>query len=541
MKPFVLSLCAAQALAGAALTSPAGAQAPDRKPQAGTAPSRQTAQAGQAVRSAVGGVLISPLLHRLVVKPGAREALAFRIENPGRVPHLAEVAIRPFTSEAWTYRTQFDRPHPRDAASWFEQKSQQLLLEPGQKLEFSTAFRCPKDADGPYWCMLQFTPRPQGSSTKSLVVYEIPIVLVAGKNPRPRLEVSTPLVEHAGAQRRGTVSIKVPVANPSDGFAVLGGSGTLVDASTGRTVQALTVEDRNLMPRTSRHLAFLVPSLPDGRYRVSFRVASGMRSLQPVTTEFAMRGGDVQSKAQAVTVSQSRLVLEPSSVSAAIPRGGSRTTAIRISNPTAQPIPVSLEVFGIQQAPNGAIGIGGPALPQGLAAAIEGPTGPLQPGESRTVRLRMTVPKEAQGDLWFALAATEAGPKPSLAETVTFSITVPATEQPAVALADPVVVKDGRTNVAIKYSVRNTGNVALRPLPSAVVLEDGVRLAERLAPSVIGDGGILPGASLSASVMLPPGLKPGSHIVEISCQYGDQDYARLRVPITVAAPPARKK
>lgn len=511
------------------------AAAPQSQPPAPRAPQAQP-------RSAVGGVLISPLLHRAMVRPGSPDKVVFKVENPGLTPHTASISLRPFVPESWTYRTLFDKPHGQDASLWFEQRTLQVRLEPGQKREVVLPLRVPREAAGPHWCMMQFTPRPEGSLTKSLVVYEIPIVLVAGKNPRARLEVSSPVIQPAvEGQKRGALYVKIPVANDSDGFTILGGTGALVDAGSGRTVQDLIVEDRNLMPRSQRHLAFLVPTLPDGRYRVSFRVASGARSLQPVAATFAVRQGAVEREGAPVAVRQSRLVMEPASVNVSVPRGGTRTVTVRVTNPTSQPTPVSIQVFGLEQGPTGAIGIGGTALPQGLAAQLEGSTTPLAPGESRTLRLKMTVPRTASGDLWFALAATEAGPRASLAETITFTVTVPSTERAEVALTQAQVIKDGPRSVAVKFRVENKGNVALRPLPSAAVLEEGVRLADRLEVPLVGDGGLLPGAAVRASVMLPPKLKPGSHIVEISYQYGPSDFARLRVPIQVGAPAPRKQ
>jgi len=41
--------------------------------------------------------------------------------------------------------------------------------------------------------------------------------------------------------------------------------------------------------------------------------------------------------------------------------------------------------------------------------------------------------------------------------------------------------------------------------------------------------------------MLPPDLKPGEYIVEISYQYGEELFATLRVPIKVELPQPKEK
>ena len=57
----------------------------------------------------------------------------------------------------------------------------------------------------------------------------------------------------------------------------------------------------------------------------------------------------------------------------------------------------------------------------------------------------------------------------------------------------------------------------------------------RLAVPEVGDGGILPGKTIANSVMLPAGLKAGEYVVEIAYQFGEQNFGRIRVPVSVPA------
>jgi len=505
-----------------------------------------TAKQGQAAaqdptRSAIGGVLVSPLIQRLSSSAGRKAEVVFIAENPGQITEVAEANILPFTVEDWTYRTMYGAEHAQDCSSWFKSKTNTVTITPGQRQEIRLQVEIPRGTLGPYWCMLKFTPRPNGSLTKSLVVYEIPIVFIIGKNPKPVIKVGSPLMRRVDPKSRvPAMTAVLPLTNDSDGFSVLGASGTLRNADTNRVVADFSVEDRNFMPHSKRELAFVIPNVADGRYKLDFKTVLGIRSLPIVTSELVVTKGLPKLASEVALLETTPITLEPSSLNLAIPAGGQRTSMVKITNNSNREISLDMKPVSIEQGANGSIGIGDSGLPYGLSVEISGEISHIQPGQSATARVRMVVPREAKGDLWFGLSVREAQNGNSLADAVFGTISVPKTEQPNLEVVEPLTVKDGSKTIAIKYKVSNTGNVALRPEANASVLADGVRLVARLAVPEVGDGGILPGKTISNSVMMPAGLKPGDYVVEIAYQFGEQNYGRIRVPVKVVAAKGKK-
>jgi|GEM_PF-1086872 len=502
---------------------------------------KNTAKQGQAAaqdpaRSAIGGILVSPLIQRLSSTAGRKAEVVFIAENPGQNTEIAEANIQPFTVEDWTYRTIYGTDHPHDCSNWFKSKTNTVTITPGQRQEVRLQVEIPRGTEGPYWCMLKFTPRPNGSLTKSLVVYEIPIVFIVGKNPKPVVKVGSPLMRRVDPKSRSTtMSAILPLTNDSDGFSVIGASGTLRRADTNRVVADFSVEDRNFMPHSKRELNFVIPNVADGRYKLDFKTFLGIRSLPLVSSDVVITKGVPKLASEVAQLETTPITMEPSSLNLAIPAGGQRTSVVKITNNSNHEISLDMKPVSIEQGTNGSIGIGDGGLPFGLNVEISGEISRIQPGQSATARVRMMVPKEAKGDLWFGLSVKEAQNGSSLADAVFATVSVPKTEQPNLEVIEPTPVKDGSRTIAIKYKVTNSGNVALRPEANATVLADGVRLVARLAVPEVGDGGILPGKTIANSVMLPAGLKAGEYVVEIAYQFGEQNFGRIRVPVSVPA------
>ncbi len=304
---------------------------------------------------------------------------------------------------------------------------------------------------------------------------------------------------------------------------------------SGRVINDFRLDDRNLMPLTKRNISFLVPALPDGQYRVQFRPIVGTRTLESVTADYMVAKGEAKLVTEAASLEQSPISIEPSSLNVAIPKGGNRSFNIKVTNNGSKPIPISISAAGLDQNLVGAIGVSESKAPLGMTVEIDNESDPIEPGETRTVHISLGVPESAEGDIWFALVAKETGNSKALVESSLCSISVPLTQKPDMVIENPQVIKDGARTIAVKFQVRNSGNTALRPEPSAAVLESGVKLLERVGVDVVGDGGILPGKMIENTIMIPQKLKPGNHVLEIDYQYGPTNTAKLRVPITIPA------
>lgn len=492
----------------------------------------------QDAASAIGGVLISPLLQRVQSRPAQAGFVTFALENPNQTVQFADLEIRAFTVEPDTYRTVYVDKHDRDCSAWFSGSNQQVTLAPGARQEVKLPYKVPGGANGVYWAMIRFSPRPSGSTTKSQVVYEIPVVVVVGRNARPVVEVGTPVIEDFPGQPVGnTVMVAVPIENNGDGFVPVGVAGTVKNLANGRTVADLHVEDRNLLPRTKRHLGFALPKLADGRYQVTMKVSLANRTLPAVTAQYVVTRGKFQLASAAAKVTQSPLVLEPASVTMAIPPGAQRRATFRITNNGKTPLTIGVKTMEIDQSPTGALEPVEPKGENGLEIGIAAETNRIEPGQTLVAQVEVQAPKTANGDMWFALQVVDATKPDSIAETLFGTVSIPGTAKPEVAVEDASLVKDGDRVVAVNFKVRNTGNTAIRPLGSASLLMDGVRLIDRLAVPVVGDGGLLPGKFVTNTVMMPAAPDPGSYVVELAYQYSDKGIAKLRVPVTVAGKP----
>lgn len=495
----------------------------------------------------IGGLLISPLLQRVVVKPGQNADVKFVVDNPRATTEGAQFELSSFGLEDWSYKTLYGAENPRDCTEWFESKSSPVDVPAGQRQEVRLKFAVPRGAAGAYWCMLKVTPHPDGSTTKSTVSYEIPLVLIAGKNPKPSLKITSPTLTKVPGAKSGFLA-SLPIESIGEGFTTIGAIGSLRSMPSGRVLNDFKLDDRNLMPETKRNLSFLVPTLPDGQYRVDFRAIEGTRTLQTVTANFVVEKGEPKSVSTGDALEQTPVTLEPSAINLAIPRGGNRSFNIKVTNNGTKPIVIALNAAGLEQTVSGAIGISETQSPIGMTVDVDNDTEPLEAGETRTVHINLAVPESAEGDIWFALVAKEPGNNKSLVESSLCSISVPLTQKPNLVIENAVVIKDRGKSIAIKYQVRNSGNIALRPEPTAAVLEAGIRLLDRIGVEVVGDGGILPGKIIENTIMIPAKLKAGNHVVEIDYQYGPNAFAKARVPITVlgattapAKTPAAKK
>jgi len=497
-------------------------------------PSAFAQQKAPTAQTEIGGLLISPLLQRVAVKPGQSTDVVFVADNPRQTREAADFELVSFTLEDWTYRTSFGAENPRDCAVWFAQKTQAIQVEPGQRKEIRLKFDVPRGAEGAYWCMLRITPHPDGSTTKSVVTYEIPLVLMAGKNLKPSLKVSTPTLSRVPGAKGGFLAT-LPIESTGEGFTTIGAIGTLRSMPSGRVINDFRLDDRNLMPLTKRNLSFLVPTLIDGQYRMQFRPMVGTRSMESVTADYIVQKGEAKLVTEAASMEQTPITIEPSSINIAIPKGGNRSINIKVTNNGPKPIPLALSVAALEQNLVGAIGISETKAPIGMDVEIDNDPEPIEPGETRSVHISLSVPDTAAGDLWFALVAKDTSNTKALVESSYCSISVPTTQKPELQVENPNVIKDRGRSIAVKFQIRNSGNTALRPDPTAAVLENGVRLLERIAVDQVGDGGILPGKTIENTVMIPQKLKPGNHILEIDYQYGTNLTAKLRIPITVPA------
>jgi hypothetical protein len=499
------------------------------------------AQGTTNVKPDIGGILITPTKFRVDVRSGQRGFLEFRLENPSRERAIARMDIVSYLPADWTYDLQENAVNPRDASQWFAERNFAVELVPGQKKSVKLKYAVPRGLTGTYWCMLRFMPRPVSSTTPRKIVLEMPIIFMLGGRERPVVKVSSPIVTKIfGKSPKSPLLVNLPMTNEGLGLAVVGATGEIKNMTTGRVLSNFVITDRNLLPLSKRYIAFRLPELPDGQYRITMRAELGNRRLPPVSTDYVVIANEAKPITEATIMELPPVFIDPSAINLAAPAGSARSQAVRVVNTSDREIVLDIAPRALEQAATGGIGLGGESLPPGLFADVIPRSLTLRPKAMGITRLTLKSEKTAQGELWFGLAITERNNANAFSDTIESCLSIAGTTRPNLEIVNGTIEKINGRPINVGFTVRNIGNQALLPEPSAVVLEEGVRLAARLEVPVTGTGGILPGVELPNSVMLPIDLKPGEYVVEISYKFGESEdaVARLRMPITVAAPPA---
>lgn len=487
---------------------------------------------------AVGGLLVSPTIYREYIPSGPRTGtLRMKVENPMNAlaqRTIGELDILSFMPEPGTYKSNLRVNHPRDCSTWFERRSENVELDPGGRTELVLRYSVPRDAEGVYWAMIQFRPRPVAATQGAQVIYEIPIIFQVRRPARPVIEFTSPqLIPFTGMPGRYGASIRMN--NIGTSFTPVGMVATLRSTDNNRVVAEASIEDRNLLPGTMRDLAVAFNDVPDGRYRLTVRVDQGARRVAPMSSEYVIQGGRVQLASEVTTKRQIPLLIDTRQRQMPdTSPGGVRVQTLTITNQSDRPMSLSIRARNVDQSPTGSIGIGEGDPPRGIEINVRPETVTVAPGRPTVVAVTLRLDREATGQYWYGIEVIDRSDAQGLSESIIGMVPVTNRQTPSMQVVEPEVVTDSNGRpVAVKFVAVNDGNMALQPRPIAAVLEGGVRNIANLEVPQKGDGGILPGVRIPNSVLLPPDLPPGEYTVEIRYQYAEDRAGRLAVNIRV--------
>jgi hypothetical protein len=260
----------------------------------------------------------------------------------------------------------------------------------------------------------------------------------------------------------------------------------------------------------------------------------GLRNFSPMQQAVSVRGGKVTPLSKEETKELSALSFNPSALLKAEPAGGRRTYAVALTNSTAQPITVDLSLGKLVQQPNGSFVVSA-EQPSSVVLSISPGQVVLPAKGSRTIKVTAEIPKGAKGDTWFGVEAQPVGVR-MMAEQLVGRIAIPGTGEPSLALRSLGLEKINGRASAMTLEIKNKGNAAVVPLATARVLKDGVRVVADLEVPMLGDGGVLPGATLQNRIPIPLGLAPGSYLVSVTYQFSETQSDRITERFTVTAP-----
>ena len=482
------------------------------------------------------GMAVVPVMFRQPARAGATVVLPIGVTNLEPTPLKVKLDIHSVTYKEWTYGPMMDTATKFDCSTWFAETTITGSVPPRDQHVFPVKLTVPKGTEpGVYYCLGTIVPNIVGDNSVIVTQYQIPIILYVGTQPKADLKLGTPELTASTKDNY----VEVPFLNDSDAFLVVGASVQVRNLSTGRTVAVRNDSDRNLYPETHRKLRFSIPVLPDGQYRVQAICQSGTRSFRPISADFVVKDHASSPVTEKGLLSLPPFECDPERIHVNMPPGASRSVPIKITNISDKELTISVTAHKLTQQLNGAMQVldDGPVPPLGVTLSPDTIT--VAPKRTTTVRVTVTLDPGSSGDSWFAISAiTTAGD--SMSEDVYGSVTVPETAkvkfQPQLTIAQKEIGTVSGVPIRVDYEVTNTGNIALKPFVSAHVMESGLTQVATLEVPPLGDGGILPGATLHNRLMLPLTLKPGAYAVEVSYQYAEELFEKKLIPFTITVP-----
>jgi hypothetical protein len=480
------------------------------------------------------GMTISPLMFRNTVGAGQKVGLQLQIQNLQSDTLNIHVSIQSVQFEDWTYSPKFGAVNPHDCAGWFLEQEVNQAVVPNNLGTINLALKVPHVHPGVYWCMARVGPKFQSDPSTITTEYQVPIILFVGNQPRPSLKLGTPIL----VANKDADEIHVPFENPGDGFTVIGATVELRQAATGRVIGSFYDMDRNLYPGSRRYLTFSVGQLGEGQYTVTSKPRAGTRSFTPMVARFNVTKNGIKEATAAETYELSPVTFDPAAIHMQMPAGGQRSAVLHVVNNSGKAATVKVEVRALTQGEDGAFEVGATPPIGPLIVTADPETLQLEPGRMGSVRISISASKDAVGDLWFGVSANSQSTS-EISEQIYGSITLPG-GTPKLEIKQTEIKKIGQYPYFIGFQILNTGTMSLKPVPFAQVLEQGLTPVANVEVPALGSGGVLPGALLRNSILLPTNLKPGAYTVAIKYQYGQDLFANLIVPITIPGPAKAK-
>jgi len=486
------------------------------------------------------GVAVSPLQIRKTVQAGNVTKDNILIQSLEEVPMRVSVRIQSVLFEDWTYLPQFGARHSRDAFPWFATNIITRDLRPFDKLEVPIDATVPRTTRGRtsvYWAMATVDLSVPSQPTRILPSFQIPLIYLVGARPiRPEVTIGSPelLAGKTGA------TTYLPFINDSAGYTPISAFITVRNMATGRIITTMQEAGRNLYPESRRKLTFSLGHLAPGQYSVSARAEIGTRRLPAVTSNFTVTETEARQLTTADTFSIAPVAIDPPLINETLVPGARRSVPIKITNTSANAIAVSIAPRLLTQATTGALEVSETAPPKGATLYATPDSVVIGPRQTANVRLVLEVAPGATGETCFGVAVQDINAKTSFSGITVAVLTVKGTLAPKLSLVPGALRRNNGDPYSLEFSILNTGNQALQPNVTAGLFDNGgTRFMTGINLPILGDGSILPGATLENKVAIPPKLKPGNYVVEVDYQYGPDLKATMRVPFKVANHPSK--
>ncbi len=491
---------------------------------------------GPVKSSSIGGLTFSPLIYRVQAQPGDKGVLDFDISGSTSADVRVRMMLRSATFKDWTYESQLDVKHSKDASGWFSITQRQRgdmsrVVTRGQKLSMKIPYQVPRGIKGVYWAMITFEPRPVGADDGIDLRYEIPIIFNIGKNPVADIRVGTPKV----GGKKGEITVDIPVENKSGSHAVIGANIELKGALTGRMEAKAGIRDRNLLPGTKRYLPFkFTEPLNDGTYRITGNVDFGSRRLPQIYSEFTLKGGIVRQLTKEQQYELTPVLVEPGGFNVFVAPGGQNLKSINFMNVSNRTLSLRLSTTNIEQSASGTVGLG-TGKPSGDLSVIVEPVELTIPPKGRAaVRVTVRTSAEGKGDQWFGVAITERDNAAAFSQQLLGVVSFKNTLKPKLEISEGKFTYDNRGNpIMYSFNLKNSGNSNVSPGSRCGFTDKAGGVRAILDPKLPGDAGMLPGTVFPMNVMLPVNLPAGEYEMTLAFDYAAKGAVEKRIPVIV--------
>lgn len=488
---------------------------------------------------------IAPVIQTITVPGGGTGRFQLAVGNRSEDTLPCTMMIRNLLVSPTGLTDGTTEPTPRGCAEWIALESQQFELAPGTSRRVRGVVRVPRMA-GAYYALIgcQASPgsTPAGSETGAVIrfgeqVNAVLMVVVTGARLSSVIEPRS-------------LTLEVPTGgNDSSGEAgwrcsvLVENTGNMHAVATGQL--RLANQHGRVIAETPLRagMGFVLPGfprlftaqggqrLPDGVYLAwaDFSIGEGeqRRIVARATATFSVlagtvtRGEPTAEMLEAIKARSCGFVVEPARLEISVSPGGTRSVPVSIINMSDQALELVASALDWDKDAEGNVRFVRERPSHRRSCAESVSTFPqvtrVAPRGKATVRVAVSLPREATGEYYAALIMHPVGTEVSedqtvlLQESTLVSAVAQRTQQPAAEVAVFTVARLQSGAYEFQVTLRNTGNVRVSSAGRITVYDAEGTMVGDSVPIGAGDLSVLPGGECRLTGSWPLILEPGTY------------------------------
>jgi hypothetical protein len=297
--------------------------------------------------------MVKPTVIDIEVLPGRTSRVDITLRNTTQSPQMIDLELAELTQTpegTWLVPDPEENPGLKPTTAslvpWARVGSRSLRVDARARQEVGLLLDIPAGASGYYFAaVVAQTRRPENVEGIGLVLrFVIPVIVkIKGRPLRQDIEIEDVALEAVAGGVDETTKAYCSVLNRGRTYSRIEGSLAidLKDADRWRPVTRVEVGPQSIVPGVTLELAQdLARRLPSGTYRIRAEIFVDGRRHRPLekTIEFEGHPGVVSFAADAF------LKIDPERIEVAGAPGNTRTSILRLRNPAADSLEVSLDI-----------------------------------------------------------------------------------------------------------------------------------------------------------------------------------------------------